>query len=521
MNLYSKKQRWKIALLSIALILIALSLYFSNSIVNKVSIRERYRVKQWAEAIKKKAELVQLTNQAFTQLRDQEKDKMELWALATKQILKPTDENTMPDYELPFSIINQNKNIPVILYDNQSKDVSEFINLSFDFKDFKKEHPNLKDSVLKRLFNKRLIHIANSWKKQISIEIDKNWTIICAYTDSKAITKLENNRDSLITAFNKELKINKGAVPILLVNAENNEILASNIKDINQKTVSEHIQRLKINNKPIPIIFSSKQNSLLYYDDSPELKQLQYFPYIQFIIFSLFIFVGYLILNTFRKAEQNQVWAGMAKETAHQLGTPLSSLLAWVQYLESIKIDQSIISEMQKDVARLEQVANRFSKIGSTTQLENTDIVLTVLTVFNYLKTRVSSKIEFQFESINPEILVPHNPALIEWVIENICKNAVDSMETEGKLKINIHTSESEVYIDLTDTGKGITHAQFKTIFKPGFTTKKRGWGLGLSLVKRIIKEYHKGDVFVLHSEIDKGTTFRITLKTIRRYTKD
>ena len=161
MNLYSKKQRWKIALLSIALILIALSLYFSNSIVNKVSIRERYRVKQWAEAIKKKAELVQLTNQTFTQLRDQEKDKMELWALATKQILKPTDENTMPDYELPFSIINQNKNIPVILYDNQSKEVSEYLNLNIDFNKFKKQHPNQEDSILKQLFNKRLIHIAN------------------------------------------------------------------------------------------------------------------------------------------------------------------------------------------------------------------------------------------------------------------------------------------------------------------------------------------------------------------------
>jgi hypothetical protein len=516
MNLYSKKQRWKIVLLSIALILIALSLYFSNTIVQKVSARERFRVTQWAEAIKKKAELVQLTNQAFTQLRDQEKDKIELWAMATKQILKPTDQNVMPDYELPFSIINQNKNIPVILYDNQSKEVSEYLNLNIDFDKFKKQHPNQEDSILKQLFNKRLIHIANSWKNQISIEIDKDWTIICAYTDSKAITKLENNRDSLIHAFNKELKTNKGAVPVLLVNAENNQILASNIKDISPQNLLEHIQRLKKNNKPISIVFSSKQNSLLYYDDSPELKQLQYFPYIQFLIFSLFIFVGYLILNTFRKAEQNQVWAGMAKETAHQLGTPLSSLLAWVQYLETMDVDSSITSEMQKDVARLEQVANRFSKIGSTTQLENKDIVLTVLTVFNYLKTRVSSKIEFHFTSFYPEMLVPHNPALIEWVIENICKNAADTMETEGKLTINIHTSENEVYIDMTDTGKGIPHNQFKTIFKPGFTTKKRGWGLGLSLVKRIIKEYHKGDVFVLHSEIDKGTTFRITLMTTR-----
>jgi len=187
--------------------------------------------------------------------------------------------------------------------------------------------------------------------------------------------------------------------------------------------------------------------------------------------------------------------------------------LAWVQYLESIELDPTITAEMQKDVARLEQVANRFSKIGSSTQLENKDINQTVSTVFNYLKTRVSSKIEFQFQATSSEIFVPHNPALIEWVIENICKNAVDSMETEGRLKIDIHTTENEVHIDIQDTGKGIPHNQFKTIFKPGFTTKKRGWGLGLSLVKRIITEYHKGNVFVLHSEPDKGTTFRISLK--------
>jgi signal transduction histidine kinase len=275
----------------------------------------------------------------------------------------------------------------------------------------------------------------------------------------------------------------------------------------------ETIEQLKHSNKAIPINFGSRQHSLLYYDDSPELKKLQYFPYVQFIIFTLFIFVGYLIFNTFRKAEQNQVWAGMAKETAHQLGTPLSSLLAWVQYLETQNIDPSIPVEMQKDVHRLEQVANRFSKIGSATQLEDKNIVETVRTVIDYLKLRVSSKIHFSILSDSPEMLVPHNPPLIEWVIENITKNAVDSMETAGQLNIHISSDNTHVNIDIQDTGKGIANNQFKTIFKPGYTTKKRGWGLGLSLVKRIINEYHKGNVFVLHSEIDKGTTFRISLR--------
>ena len=514
MNLYSKKQRWKIIFLGLALILISASLYFSNTIVYNVSKRERFRVKQWAEAIKKKAELVQLTNLTFSQLRDKERNEMELWSNATKEILKPIEGGNMPDYTLPLQIININKSIPVILYDNH-QEVSEYLHLNFDYSSFKKIHTNKPDSLVRQLFNDSLIKLAKSWKYKITIEIDKGLVMTCAYADSKEITRLEKDRDSLIQAFNKELKANEGAVPVLLVDAKTDSILATNLplSNNNKDEVRNTIERLKKSNNAIPINFSSKQNSLLYYDDSPELKKLQYFPYVQFIIFTLFIFVGYLIFNTFRKAEQNQVWAGMAKETAHQLGTPLSSLMAWVQYLESQDIDQSIALEMQKDVTRLEQVANRFSKIGSSTQLENKNIVETVQNVINYLKNRVSVKIVFSITSDTEEIIVPHNPPLIEWVIENITKNAVDSMETAGKLSIHMHREGQYVHIDIEDTGKGIPHSEFKTIFKPGFTTKKRGWGLGLSLVKRIINEYHKGKVYVLHSEMDKGTTFRIALK--------
>jgi hypothetical protein len=514
MNLYSKKQRWKIIFLGLALILISASLYFSNTIVSNVSKRERFRVKQWAEAIKKKAELVQLTNLTFSQLRDKERNEMELWSNATKEILKPIEGVNMPDYTLPLQIININKSIPVILYDNH-QEVSEHLHLNLNYTSFKKNHKSKPDSIVRRLFNDSLIRLANSWKYKISIEIDKGLVMTCAYTDSKEITRLERNRDSLIQAFNKELKANEGAVPVLLVDAKTDSILATNLplSNSNKNDVINTIKRLKKSNNAIPINFSSKQNSLLYYDDSPELKKLQYFPYVQFIIFALFIFVGYLIFNTFRKAEQNQVWAGMAKETAHQLGTPLSSLMAWVQYLESQNIDQSIAVEMQKDVNRLEQVANRFSKIGSSTQLENKNIVETVQTVINYLKNRVSSKIIFEVKSDALEMMVDHNPPLIEWVIENITKNAVDSMETAGKLTIQIQQEGQHIHIDIQDTGKGIPHSEFKTIFKPGYTTKKRGWGLGLSLVKRIINEYHQGKVYVLQSEIDKGTTFRISLK--------
>jgi signal transduction histidine kinase len=318
----------------------------------------------------------------------------------------------------------------------------------------------------------------------------------------------------LLRSFNQELIENKGMVPVLLIDTKTDSILATNLpaNKVSDSILPITIANLKAINTPIAINFSTEQNSLLLYDDSPELKQLQYFPYIQFGIIGLFILIGYLIFSTFRKAEQNQVWAGMAKETAHQLGTPLSSLMAWVQLLEAQNVDPMIIEEMQKDVNRLETVTDRFSKIGSGTKLERKNIVETTKKVMDYLRHRISNKIEFEFKSEKSDIEVLHNAPLMEWVIENIAKNAVDSMETAGKLTVYVHETPEWVHIDIKDTGKGMPPKLFKTIFQPGFTTKKRGWGLGLSLVKRIVHENHKGKVFVLESEVGKGTIFRISI---------
>jgi len=220
-----------------------------------------------------------------------------------------------------------------------------------------------------------------------------------------------------------------------------------------------------------------------------------------------------LIFSTFRKAEQNQVWAGMAKETAHQLGTPISSLMAWTQLLEAKGTDPEDLREMDKDIKRLEKVADRFSKIGSKTVLEDKDIVATIQSIYDYLQARTPSKVEFDFTTEFKTLHVMHSPALFEWVIENLCKNAVDAMKAKGKLSIHLFAEDAEVIIDIKDTGAGIPSNKLKTVFSPGYTTKKRGWGLGLSLVKRIIDEYHKGKIFVYESELDVGTTFRIKLK--------
>jgi signal transduction histidine kinase len=483
-----------------------------------VGSRERDRVTQWAGAIKKKAELIQLTNRTFSQLRDKERSEMEMWIAATKEISKPIsmEATVMPDYSLPLQIINKNKDIPVILMDNEGT-ISGHINLDFDTTYFRKKHPEKSKKEIIRKFEDSLRYLSTLWKEKnpaFTIEVYEGLFMTYSYSDSREIVRLEKERDSLIQSFNQELIENDGMVPVLLIDSKTDSLIASNLDKhlITDSLLPSTIANLSKTNKPIPIRLSNSQASLLLFDDSPELKQLQYFPYIQFGIIGLFIFIAYLIFSTFRKAEQNQVWAGMAKETAHQLGTPLSSLMAWIELLKSQDLDPMIVKEMQKDIERLETVTDRFSKIGSGTKLDDTDIRKTCEKVLTYLKSRISSKIELTWATSSESIRVKHNAPLMEWVIENIVKNAVDAMENQGTIHVSIHELESWVHIDIADSGKGIPAKQLKTIFQPGFTTKKRGWGLGLSLVKRIIKEYHSGRVFVLHSELGKGTTFRISI---------
>lgn len=516
MKLYSNKQKWKIVLLFVALLLVGASLYYSNEIVKKVATRERDRVTQWADAIKKKAELVRLTNHSFDQLREKELAKMELWIAATKEISRPTPLNQQQSYDLPLSIINKNDDIPVIVLD-QDNEVSTFINLDFDTTQLKQHFHNLSSKQLNQAFEDSLVKLAQSWEKinaSFTIEIYDDLFMTYYYNDSKDIQHLEEERDSLINAFNRELIENKDLVPVVLVSENQETVIASNLpaEKITAKKLSLTLKELATKNTPIPIQFDRNKKSYIYYANSPELTQLQYFPYIQFVIIGLFIFIGYMIFSTFRKAEQNQVWAGMAKETAHQLGTPISSLMAWVELLKSMDVDESIPVEMNKDIQRLSQVTDRFSKIGAKTVLTEENIVQTTEKILTYLKTRIPKKTNLTFTTEKTDILVPHNPSLIEWVIENICKNAIDAMEGKGELMVNISQKGRKVHIDITDTGKGMNSRQQKAVFQPGFTTKKRGWGLGLSLVKRIVEEYHKGKVSILKSELDKGTTFRITL---------
>ena len=276
------------------------------------------------------------------------------------------------------------------------------------------------------------------------------------------------------------------------------------------------LEKLKGINPPIIFydpIDSSRYNKY-YYGHTRLLNEVQYYPLIQLLIVSLFIVVVVLAIRSGYRSVQNQVWAGMAKETAHQLGTPVSSLEGWVEVMREDDRYQEIVPELSKDVSRLRLVSDRFGKIGSSPQLEKTDIIQSVHQMVEYIRKRAPGKLQFFVNTHGMEqLIVRVSPPLFDWVIENLLKNALDAMEGRGSITVDIRRERDQVQIDVTDTGKGIAPQHLRNVFKPGFTTKKRGWGLGLSLSRRIISQYHKGEIFVKHSEVGKGTTFRILVK--------
>jgi two-component system, sporulation sensor kinase D len=309
---------------------------------------------------------------------------------------------------------------------------------------------------------------------------------------------------------------NNNTVPVILTDESDSIISSRNFdsrKAGDYSYIKNQLDKIKIRNQPIINNLENGHYNLIYYKDSIILTMLIYYPYIQLGIIVFFILVSYLAFRSSRKAEQNQVWVGMSKETAHQLGTPTSSLAGWIEILEQKHPGISITKELALDVERLEKVTERFSRIGSKPLITVENIIEIISRTLDYLKSRTSSKVKINID-YNPEgkVEVPINSALFEWVIENVFKNAVDSMEGNGEITIKITESEKNALIDITDTGKGIPKSAFKKIFNPGFTTKQRGWGLGLSLAKRIIEEYHNGRIFVRQSEVGKGSCIRIVM---------
>jgi signal transduction histidine kinase len=310
---------------------------------------------------------------------------------------------------------------------------------------------------------------------------------------------------------------NNTSIPIILT--KNDRIINTiNIADEIVKdddAAQRYLEKLKNENPPIIVEYIPGKFQKLYYGNSELLNKLKYYPIALVLILVLFIALMYYFYRSTKIATQNKLWAGMAKETAHQIGTPLSSLIGWVEILKADNIEESIVFEIERDIDRLQTITDRFSKIGSEPILEKRDIIKETTDSYTYLQSRFSKQVSFTFSSPTVPIYVMLNPILYSWTIENLVKNAIDAMKGRGQLSLKIDQDTDTVKISVTDSGSGIQKNQFKRIFEPGFTTKKRGWGLGLSLTKRIVEEYHSGSIKVAHSEIGKGTTMRISLQKI------
>ena len=394
MDIYSQKKNWKFILIGSAI-----AIGISSLIVTNILVKE---------------------------LKNEEREKIELWADATKQLVGITGEG---DYSLAIKVISENNNIPVILVDDC-------------------------DSILE------------SRNFQIYSKIDSLFMKVGLYNSTKITPQF----------LRKELlSIKKNGDPPIEVN-----------------------------------IIGDKQ--WIYYKDSALLNRLRFYPIYQLGFIGLFMFFAYYLFSASKRSEQNQVWVGMAKETAHQIGTPLSSLMAWTELLKEQEGNELMVIEMEKDIKRLETITDRFSKIGSQSELKKIDVSQLITQSIEYLKSRMPVNTEFNINIPTKKIFIPLNNILFEWVIENLVKNAVDAMKGKGKIFIDIVDENSFIYINIMDTGEGIDKSIFKTVFKPGVTSKKRGWGLGLSLSKRIIEDYHKGIIFVKKSEKGIGTTFTIKL---------
>ncbi len=371
-----------------------------------------------------------VSNSLVNDLATQERERMQIWADATKQIANVgnnTDGGTQADDNIEFllSIIEQNHTIPVLLTDDEG-------------------------------------HILFHRNFDLPEEVDST-------------------------------------APWL-------------ISDANEAYLRDRLSTLARRASVIHIAIAPDNNQHLYYDDSKLLRRLSYYPYIQLLVMLAFIAIVYFAVNSTRKAEQNKVWVGLSKETAHQLGTPISSLMAWTELLRESGTDPEVVGEMEKDVNRLSMIASRFSKIGSRPKLEPADLNDVVARAVNYMQTRISSRISLTVSLAPCRLPVEMSAPLFEWVMENLIKNAVDAMEGSGSITVETSADSSRASVTVTDTGRGIPRKNHSTVFNPGFTTKKRGWGLGLALARRIIRDYHHGRIYVSWSEPDRGTAFRIEL---------
>lgn len=355
--------------------------------------------------------------------------------------------------------------------------------------------------------------VTNSFMRQLQAD-ERQKIDLWVMGIKQLATTTDTNQDYTYTF---EVMRSNSTIPVILVDNNGNVTHSMNIAASKMNTpekVAKIIERMSKKNEPIVFTLYDDEKNTVYYDDSTTLRQLSIYPYVLLFIILAFVIISYFAISQSWRAEQNGIWVGLAKETAHQLGTPTSSLMACVELLRQESATPQVVEELSKDIKRLERITLRFSKIGSNPDLNTTNLIELVSNSVLYLSGRISSHVKIaQTYDLNGSVMVMANQTLMEWVIENLIKNGVDAMQGKGTITIGISESAKQIFVDISDTGKGIPRANFKTVFNPGYTTKDRGWGLGLTLTKRIVEDYHRGKIFVLKSDINRGTTFRMVLK--------
>lgn len=502
MNIYGKKRAWTWAVLIIVGITFLAMVLYVNYLMDKIVEHERSKMTIWADAIHRRADLVAYTDNFFSQIAEDQERRAKLIGQA---FMKIATSDIDDDITIYLDLIADNKTIPCILLDKNGC-LTETNNLDSAELAAVKTPEGLKKVLAEGDYQK------------IPINYYEDNYIYLYYKESKIYTQLRSMLSDLLESFFSEIVNNAPSLPVIITDSTQSFVYTYGNIDSNlirnSQLCKKVIEDMRSNNPPIKIALGANSYGYVLYQESYLMQTMRLFPIAQIIILILFACLAYFYIVRMLSLEQNQVWVGMSKETAHQLGTPISSLMAWTELLkEEEHIDKNVLMEIDKDISHLETIAQRFSKIGSisTLQVENLNVIITDFVA--YFKNRTSSKVIFILNFPPYDIEVQLSKHLFEWVLENLCKNAVDAMNGAGTITITLHEDTKNVYIDVADTGKGIEPKAQKAIFKPGFTTKERGWGLGLTLTKRIINDYHKGKIELLNSVVGKGSSFRVTLK--------
>ena len=490
MAVLQNKQRWKVILLLLAATIAGVTLWYTNGIARRIRDEEKAKVELWHSAIRKKEDLVKLTQVLFDSLRLEETRKAEFLGHAYEVI-----SSGRGDYDFPLDVLTQNRTIPLLIFNAKNE-----LQLAGNIDSATKNDPARVEELR--------LQYEQEHKPIPFPDVD----IVVYYSNSYMYKELKQTIDDLVSSFFNETVINTASVPVIVTDSTKMNVVQVGKIDTLKCNVNQVLAEMKEGYEPIEIKIPGRPTQYIFYDDSATIQQLKLFPYLQLSLIGVFLVVAYVLFSTFRRSEQNLVWVGMAKETAHQLGTPLSALMAWRDLFEQQGVSKALIDEFNKDIERLSTITERFSKIGSEAALTPIGAKDLVEEILDYLRVRISSEVVIHVESEgNPEVKV--NVALFSWVIENLVKNSVDAMDAKGHLTVSIQEANGKVFIDIKDSGKGIPKRKWKTIFDPGYTTKLRGWGLGLSLAKRIVKNYHKGGIYVLSSSPAEGSVIRISLK--------